>query len=205
MGAWNGWYHITGSTYGTWVRGDARGWREWHHHEHVEGDYRDPPPPGRSRLPREQSLRQMKGRAVVLNPGQRRAAGEAIVEKLIEQGSVVLALSLGGEHFHFLARFLDGQVRGPVGRAKKAASHVLRSHGLPGTVWAKRCGVCPIQDRAHQVNVLNYILDHAEEGAWTWHYRQPVPHTPRRGPEHGGVHQHGEGPPHGEGPSNTGA
>ena len=30
MPAWNGWYHVTGNTYGTWLPGDPRGWRECH-------------------------------------------------------------------------------------------------------------------------------------------------------------------------------
>jgi len=44
--AWNRWYHVNGNTYGTWLRGDARGWRARHHREHCEGDYKNPPPKG---------------------------------------------------------------------------------------------------------------------------------------------------------------
>ena len=44
--AWNGWYHVTANTYGTWLRGDPRGWRERHHRKHVEGDYQTRPVPG---------------------------------------------------------------------------------------------------------------------------------------------------------------
>ena len=175
MGAWNGWYHVTGSTYGTWIRGDERGWREWHHHEHVEGDYRNPPPPEAGERQRRQSRRAMKHPPVRLDPQQRQVAGEALVAMLAHQGAETIALCVGAEHYHLLSRFLDADVRGRVGRAKKNASHILRSHGLPGTVWAKRCGVHPIRDRQHQVNVFRYILDHARDGARTWSYRKPVP------------------------------
>ena len=34
--AWNGWYHVTGGTYGTWLRGDGRGWRDRKHRTHVD-------------------------------------------------------------------------------------------------------------------------------------------------------------------------
>ena len=44
--AWHGWFHIIGNTYGTWVRGDPKGFRTLHHREHIEGDYKHPPPPG---------------------------------------------------------------------------------------------------------------------------------------------------------------
>jgi hypothetical protein len=44
MSAWRDWYHVTGSTYGAWLPGDPRGFRTRHHRQHVEGDYKDPPP-----------------------------------------------------------------------------------------------------------------------------------------------------------------
>ena len=46
MRGWNGWYHCTCNTYGTWLRGDPRGWRTRHDRERVEGDYRHPSKPG---------------------------------------------------------------------------------------------------------------------------------------------------------------
>src|SRR6266571_4906356 len=45
-GPWHGWYHVMGHTYGSWLYGDPRGFRTRHHREHVEGDYKNPPPPG---------------------------------------------------------------------------------------------------------------------------------------------------------------
>ena len=41
------WFHVTAHTYGAWLAGDARGFRTRHHREHVEGDYKHPPPAGR--------------------------------------------------------------------------------------------------------------------------------------------------------------
>ena len=43
---WNRWFHCIGGTYGSWLPGDPRGFRTRHHREHVEGDYRNPPPAG---------------------------------------------------------------------------------------------------------------------------------------------------------------
>jgi hypothetical protein len=42
--AWNDWYHVVVHVYGSWLRGDPRGWRARHHREHVDGDYKNPPP-----------------------------------------------------------------------------------------------------------------------------------------------------------------
>ena len=84
MGAWNGWYHVNGSTYGTWLRGDPRGWRERHHRRHVEGDYRNPPPAEESEALHAYSEKLMGKDAVRLSREQRVAAGQAMVEKLTE-------------------------------------------------------------------------------------------------------------------------
>ncbi len=43
---WNNWFHRIGSAYGPWLPGDSRGWRSRHHREHVDGDCKNPPPPG---------------------------------------------------------------------------------------------------------------------------------------------------------------
>jgi hypothetical protein len=43
---WNFWYHVGGNTKSTWLHGDRRGFRTRHHREHIEGDYRHPPPRG---------------------------------------------------------------------------------------------------------------------------------------------------------------
>ena len=42
---WQSWYHCNGTFKGNWLRGDERGWRSRNHREHVEGDYKNPPPP----------------------------------------------------------------------------------------------------------------------------------------------------------------
>lgn len=171
MKAWNDWYHVNGNTYGTWLRGDPRGWRARKHREHVEGDYRDPPPPGTYDALHARSQSLMKRSAVRLDPRQRRVALTALVEKLVEVGAQPIALSVDSVHYHILARFPDARIRHHVGLAKKHASHVLREHGLPGAVWAKRCRVLPISDRAHQVSAFRYIVRHAGQGASVWTYR----------------------------------
>ena len=86
----------------------------------------------------------------------------------------VIAASLDAVHYHLLGRFADGRVRRCVGLAKRHVSHILRDHGLPGTVWAKRSRALPIEDRAHQLNVFRYILDHAKAGAWVWTFRDGI-------------------------------
>ena len=80
MGAWNGWYHITVGTYGTWLPGDERGWRSRHHRQHVDGDYKKPPAEGKYDSLKGSSQSRLTNAAVLLTPDQRRIAGQAMVE-----------------------------------------------------------------------------------------------------------------------------
>lgn len=102
--AWNGWYHINGNTYGTWIRGDPRGWRARHHREHVDGDYRHPPPKDAHKTERELSKSLMSS-AVRLSVPARELACKALVESLLHQRIETLAIAVDDHHFHILARF----------------------------------------------------------------------------------------------------
>src|SRR6185295_14249726 len=95
--AWNDWYHVNGNTYGTWVRGDGRGWRARHHREHVDGDYKNPPPRGKYERLRAHSERLMEraGREVVrLSSKAQALACEVMVESLLVHGVELIALSV---------------------------------------------------------------------------------------------------------------
>lgn len=174
MRGWNGWYHVDGHTYGTWLPGDPRGWREKRHKKHVEGDYRNPPPDGSGVGLHEHSRSLLKQPPVYLEPAQREVAGRALVEMLVQQGIEVLSVSLDAVHYHILGRFAGGEVRRAVGRAKKHAYYRLRERWEVGKVWQRLCKVTPIADRAHQVRVFGYIRDHGKEGAWTWTFRDGI-------------------------------
>lgn len=176
------WFHCTTHTYGAWLSGDPRGFRTRHHREHVEGDYKNRPPAGKydSQLVRSRQL--LKQPAVVLPVEFRAAVGGAVVERLIQCGAQVLALSCSGQHVHLLAKMPGGEVpRQWVGRAKMHATFILRRLGWAGELWAVRSKIIPVRDRRHQLNVFNYVLDHATEGAWVWDFRQQ-PRTESPGP-----------------------
>ena len=174
MSAWNGWYHVTGGTYGTWLRGDRRGWCDRKHRTHVEGDYKHPPPKGTYDVLLEQVHSSRKCPPTKLGVDERRRLGQAMVAKLLELRCEVLSFSLDAVHYHCLSRFPAVPARTVVGRAKLHAYHELVQHGPPRKLWAKRCRVQPIHDRAHQLKTYQYVLDHAETGAWVWSFKQGV-------------------------------
>ena len=97
-----------------------------------------------------------------------------MVEMLLHQGVELLAFSLGGMHFHALARFGELPAKRTVGRAKKHAYHIVQGAACIGRIWARGCRPEPIANRAHQVRTYRYILEHAQDGAWVWSYKQGV-------------------------------
>jgi hypothetical protein len=169
---WRGWFHVNGNTYGTWLPGDPRGWRSRDHREHVEGDYRRPPPPGAYSGLYAHAQRSMRQAAVRLTPEQSKLAGQAMIERLVSLHSKPIAFSLDRMHFHLLARFSGLDVRDTMALAKKHAWFVLRERALAGTLWARGCRSLPVEDREHQVNVFRYIEAHAARGAWVWTCRE---------------------------------
>jgi hypothetical protein len=77
-------------------------------------------------------------------------------------------------HLHMLARFGDRNVRTEVGRIKKHAYHVVQGNEHTGSLWETRSQVVPVKDRRHQVNVYNYVLRHANKGAWVWKFKDGI-------------------------------
>ena len=172
MSAWNGWYHVSCDTYGTWLPGDPRGWRERKHKKHVGGDYKTPPPKGSGDALHKHSRDLLKQSPVHLDTRQREMTGHALVEMLLHQEIELLTLSVDAIHFHLLGRFSDSEVRPKVGRAKKHAYFSLRDRGLQGVLWEDGSDVVPITGRQHQLNVFGYIGRHDEKDAWVWTFRE---------------------------------
>jgi len=172
MLAWNGWYHVNGNTYGTWLPGDPRGWRERKHKKHIAGDYKNPPLPGSGDALHRYAKMLLKQPPVHLTVAQRVVAGRALVEMLVDQEIEMLVLSLDAIHFHLLGRFCNAQVRPIVGHAKKHAYFQLRNLGFVGRLWENGTHVVPITDRKHQLHAFRYICNHGAKGAWVWTFRE---------------------------------
>lgn len=174
--AWNGWYHCTFGTHWSWIRGDERGWRSRHHREHVEEDYKSPPPPGSQNRIRRQTEGLKRRERVDHTPAQRKRACELPVQSLQADRVEVIALCAGKRHVHVLVRFqtsdspYEESGRRVLRRAKGRSAYQMSREGMsaPGGVWAKRCRIKPVRDRRHQVVDYRHILDHAKKGAAGW-------------------------------------
>ena len=115
---WDHWYHCMGHTYGTWLLGDPKGFRTRHHREHVEGDYRNPPPKGTYDGLHEYSKRAMKREPVFLDAVQRKRALEELVASLRRRDLEVRVFSVDRVHLHGLVRVPDHDPKRWIGVAK---------------------------------------------------------------------------------------
>ena len=161
-------YHIMWSTYGSWLPGDPRGFRTRHHRQHVEGDYKSPPPAGKYDGLHDHAKRSLNKPPVVIPRNLRETVGLAILERFATEDVGVSAVSVGGQHVHVAVDCLPHGLKQMIGRVKKVASHRIRDR-IPGKVWGAGCDPVAVKDQEHWGNVLVYIRDHAHlHNAWVW-------------------------------------
>jgi REP element-mobilizing transposase RayT len=165
------WYHVTFSTYNSWLPGDPRGFRSKHHRIHSSGDHRNPPPKG-EHAGLHAHAKAISGRPVILETAQRITVGKAVVQNLLKHGHDILVISVSAMHVHTLAQLSEDlqQAKDAVGFAKLSASIRIKDD-VPGQVWARGCKPKPIRDEIHHRNTFGYICRHLDEGAWVWTFR----------------------------------
>lgn len=134
------------------------------------GEHRSPLTKGTFEKLYERSRRAMKREEVRLSRDVRRVALDTFIEKLLEKEIEVIVACLDDHHLHVLARFPDRGPRHWVGMAKKNAAFAVRAveEGRAGGIWSKKSKCEPVRDRAHQVNVVRYIVAHGRRGAAVW-------------------------------------
>ncbi len=190
--AWHNFYHCVGGTYGTWLRGDPRGYRTWQHQNHIDGDYKNPPPDGVYAPIFEYSKKQLKHPPTKLTKLQCQVLCHAMIERLLADDCEPIALAIEINHFHLLARFRhmemserdhqrqaiihDGRDPAPryhLGRARQAGTFALTQQHLKpqGPVWGRRPSCKPVTSRDHQLKVAGYIKRHQEHDAAVWHLK----------------------------------
>ncbi|MEM9415833.1 MAG: hypothetical protein AAGA29_10200 [Planctomycetota bacterium] len=166
------WYHVTFSTYNSWLPGDPRGFRSRGHKLHSSGDHRNPPPKG-EHAGLHQHAKAISGTPITLALALRPTAGRAMIRNMEQHGHRPVVVAVGGQHVHLLAELpqSSAEAKTAVGNAKLAASMKLKD-ALPGRVWAKGCNLKPIRDEQHQRNTFAYIERHRAEEAWVWTFRE---------------------------------
>src|SRR5688572_7244370 len=107
------WFHLIFTTYGAWLPGDPRGFRTRSHRDHVEGDYDSPPEPDiYDGLHQASEFRQAQP-STTIAAEFRPLIGEALRDRLQQEGGEVIAVACGGQHAHVLVQLGDGDARHP--------------------------------------------------------------------------------------------
>ena len=159
-------FHVIFSTYGSWLYGDPRGFRTRGHHLHVDGDYKNPPPPGTWDALHAESRASLKGSPIIIPASLRETVGRACLEQFAKEGAEVFCISVGGQHVHVAFKGSSGDVRPMIGRVKKVSSHRIRTR-MPGRVWAGGGKILRVTDEGHWANVLRYVTRQSGH-AWGW-------------------------------------
>ncbi len=166
-GARRAWCHFWFTTFGAWLRGDERGFRDHDHRVHSSGDYQHPPDRREHAALRAWTVAHMHKPPVRLARELRATAGRVLVEKLRSEGTEVMVLAVAAEHVHGVLLCRAAETRAMIGNAKRAASHALRD-AVPGALWARRCGLRTITTDEQHASVYDYVVAHVREGAWVW-------------------------------------
>jgi hypothetical protein len=168
------WYHFMFSTFGSWIRGDRRGFRDHDHRMHCRGDYKNPPKPSAFGGLRSWVLRNMHKEPVRLSLPLQRRVSALLVEEFLSRDVNLLCLAVMPDHVHGLGQFDFDTAEKLVGLAKARSSEAI-STDVPGVVWGKRARLKEIRDREHHIETFRYICDHEHEGAVVWTFRKRSP------------------------------
>ncbi|MBA3313305.1 MAG: hypothetical protein H0T47_08460 [Planctomycetaceae bacterium] len=166
------WHHVVLTTYGAWLDGDPRGFRTKNHRKHIEGDHKHPPRPGsyKGRLRGSQEL--LSQEPVAFDAAWRSIVGNALRTACFDLDIELLAIAVSRQHVHLQMRTPFGRARHVAGILKNHAGYSMKQRGWTGKLWAKRSKAVPIRTRDHQVKVFRYIMRHAYEDAWVWHWKR---------------------------------
>jgi hypothetical protein len=143
---------LTMTTYGSWLRGDRRGW--------VDDGIIMPPDPALE----EADRRRMKHSIYLFRREQLLDVGRYIGEALTtRQGQLIYAKSVGNWHVHILI----GPTRHPIGDVAKCAKDAVRYGLHPGRpIWTEKFDKRFCFDKRTVRNRIHYIERHNEAINW---------------------------------------
>jgi len=141
---------ITWTTYGTWLPGDARGWRR------RQGGCQPPRP-----LLENWCRKKMKGEAVLLEPNDREAVEEACRKHCLHRGWQLLAVNARTNHVHVVVA-ADASPQTVRDQLKANCTGALRRQAEPLNVertWT-RGGDCEILDTDDEIEAaVLYVIE----------------------------------------------
>lgn len=166
-----GWWHVMWHTYGTWLPGDPRGFRNRDHRIHSSGDYKHRPPSGEHAGLHRYAREVSRPEIVLRSYATRQTIALSLHRLCIECDCFPIAIAVCRVHVHLLAEIpSEKNCFDRIVTKLKTKSSASISSELPGRVWARGDKRVLKKDRDAQLGCFRYILDHASEGAAVWRY-----------------------------------
>jgi REP element-mobilizing transposase RayT len=148
-------YFINGSTYGTWLPGDERGWAEYRHGWHLPDSAR-----------KLEAAAKMTEDACLLDQEQRKAVHEQVAETCLHRGWTLHAVNCRTNHMHLVvsAPLAPEKVRSQLKAwCTRKLKNLAWSKGQPGPVrenwWAERGSQRYINDEVGLETATIYVRD----------------------------------------------
>lgn len=144
-------YMVTWTTYGSWLRGDKRGYVE-------NGSTL----PGNPRIQQRNGQRQ-KAQTVKLNAQEKRIVRQTIVAEAKRIGHKIEGLAVCSNHVHIGARAHSQSIEELVGRYKSLTTRGLWRQGRKGRIWTKGYDKRFCFTEAEFVTRIGYVEDHKND------------------------------------------
>ena len=146
-------YSLTFRTYGSWMRGDSRGWVDRDHNQ-VGSNYRSPRPPLL-----ESDRKRMAEPSFSLSRKSRKLAAEACSRTCQDRSWILVALHVRTSHLHAIVRAATTPGR-VLAVLKSCATKRLRAHGPYRTRYWARGGSKKYLWNPRQISVaIDYVLN----------------------------------------------
>lgn len=168
-------------TYGTWLPGSPRGFRNRNHRIHSSGDYRSPPPPGEHEGLFRYNVARSKGEVVLRDSKQRDDVRDAIVGTLEQLKMRSLVVSVTRVHIHLVAELPVRKIELDTVITKlKIESSKLIKCKVNGRGWARGRTAVLIRDPKQRRAAFFYVKYKQGSSASVWHYNMITPVTLQR-------------------------
>ncbi|MGH7178301.1 MAG: hypothetical protein ACREJC_13050, partial [Tepidisphaeraceae bacterium] len=169
------WWHLMWNTYGTWLPGDPRGFRNRHHRIHSSGDYRNPPPPGEHAGLHRYNHQRLPGEVVLRSTAIRRSVCDAMVRTLVELGARVMVVTVCRTHVHLVVEWpIDRCVFKAWMTKLKIESSKQIAEKVKGRGWGRGSKSVLIRSLRQRSTTFEYVRDRQEPGAAIWTYKDPI-------------------------------
>ena len=166
------WWHVMWHTYGTWLPGDPRGFRDRDHRIHSSGDYKKPPPQREHEGLYDYARRVSNSEVVLATPALRREVCDALLSTIAEFQYRVLVLTVCRVHVHTVIELPEE--REPFEKAMrdlKTKSSAKVINKPQSRLWARLWKPVYITDETHRNAEMIYVRDKQGINTCTWTFR----------------------------------